>query len=255
MLSKTLFCAVLVTGLAVTFSSPAEAAKVLIVKGSFYTTDLANQLTSSGNTVTELTSYDAATLAAYDAVIHYGNNFVDQAALATFVNSGGNLIWTPWAGLNFRIDAPLQIFANGGRLIFSQLNPSVNVLSPGDPLLAGVSFPAADTTNIGRTSDIDFVAGVTQVADWSDGVGLVGHRSLGTGNVIGVNMQVITSDTAYQVINQPFASQLFNNAVNFKNVGAVPEPSTWAFMLVGFGAIGFGMRRRRGQKVTVRYAM
>jgi hypothetical protein len=27
--------------------------------------------------------------------------------------------------------------------------------------------------------------------------------------------------------------------------GAVPEPSTWAMMLIGFGAIGFSMRRRR----------
>jgi hypothetical protein len=27
--------------------------------------------------------------------------------------------------------------------------------------------------------------------------------------------------------------------------GAVPEPSTWAMMLLGFGAIGFSMRRRR----------
>ena len=28
-------------------------------------------------------------------------------------------------------------------------------------------------------------------------------------------------------------------------VGAVPEPGTWLMMLLGFGAIGFGMRRRR----------
>ena len=28
-------------------------------------------------------------------------------------------------------------------------------------------------------------------------------------------------------------------------VNAVPEPGTWAMMLLGFGAIGFGMRRRR----------
>jgi len=27
--------------------------------------------------------------------------------------------------------------------------------------------------------------------------------------------------------------------------GAVPEPSTWAMMLIGFGAIGYAMRRRR----------
>ncbi|UUR08222.1 FxDxF family PEP-CTERM protein [Sphingomonas glaciei] len=29
---------------------------------------------------------------------------------------------------------------------------------------------------------------------------------------------------------------------------AVPEPGTWAMMLVGFGAIGFSMRRRRTQR-------
>ena len=28
------------------------------------------------------------------------------------------------------------------------------------------------------------------------------------------------------------------------NVAAVPEPATWAMMLIGFGAIGFSMRRR-----------
>ena len=27
-------------------------------------------------------------------------------------------------------------------------------------------------------------------------------------------------------------------------MGAVPEPGTWAMMLVGFGAVGYGMRRR-----------
>ena len=32
----------------------------------------------------------------------------------------------------------------------------------------------------------------------------------------------------------------------------VPEPSTWAMMLFGFGALGFAMRRRRG-KETLRF--
>lgn len=35
---------------------------------------------------------------------------------------------------------------------------------------------------------------------------------------------------------------------------AVPEPATWAMMLLGFGAIGFGMRRRRSDTVRVRFA-
>lgn len=32
--------------------------------------------------------------------------------------------------------------------------------------------------------------------------------------------------------------------------GAVPEPATWAMMLVGFGAMGFAMRRRRARQVA-----
>lgn len=32
--------------------------------------------------------------------------------------------------------------------------------------------------------------------------------------------------------------------------GGVPEPSTWAMMLVGFGAIGATLRRRRGRKIA-----
>lgn len=37
--------------------------------------------------------------------------------------------------------------------------------------------------------------------------------------------------------------------------GAVPEPATWALMMLGFGAIGGGMRaRRRKQTTTVSYA-
>ena len=39
---------------------------------------------------------------------------------------------------------------------------------------------------------------------------------------------------------------------------AVPEPATWAMMLFGFGAVGFGMRRRRSAdkgKVRVRFAL
>ena len=36
--------------------------------------------------------------------------------------------------------------------------------------------------------------------------------------------------------------------------GAIPEPSTWALMILGFGAIGFGMRRRKKQQPKVSYS-
>ncbi len=36
---------------------------------------------------------------------------------------------------------------------------------------------------------------------------------------------------------------------------AVPEPATWAMMLLGFGVLGFGMRRRSKDRVRARFAM
>ncbi len=48
-----------------------------------------------------------------------------------------------------------------------------------------------------------------------------------------------------------------NNAGGFtvvNNAASVPEPATWAMMLLGFGMVGFGLRSRRDQAVRVTYA-
>lgn len=47
--------------------------------------------------------------------------------------------------------------------------------------------------------------------------------------------------------------QFFRATFSFLGpIRPVPEPSTWAMMLLGFGALGYGMRARR-QKLTVTY--
>ena len=221
----------------------AQASNVAIVTGGFYTPDLNTQLTAQGHTVTEISSYDATSLAAFDSVVHYGNSFTDTAALETFVTNGGRLVLTPWAGRNFTVPSTLAIFTEDlNSPDFSVAYPGVTVSLPADPLLAGVTFPAgAGGFNIGRINGISFAGGATQIASWSDGVALLGYKTLGTGSVVGLNMHVITSDTAYQVINQPWAATLASNAVT---VSAVPEPETYALALAGLCVAGVVARRR-----------
>ena len=42
----------------------------------------------------------------------------------------------------------------------------------------------------------------------------------------------------------------FSGTLSFAAVSAVPEPATWAFMLVGFGAVGYSMRKRPAYKLA-----
>ena len=41
--------------------------------------------------------------------------------------------------------------------------------------------------------------------------------------------------------------------IGLSTMGAIPEPSTWAFMIIGFAVVGTGLRRRK-QKAVVGYA-
>jgi len=232
----------LITAVLASASFASAASTVAIVQGSFYTPNLAADLTAQGLSVTEITSYTAASLSAYDSVIHYGNSFTDTTALQTYVSLGGNLILTPWAGLNFSIPSDLQVFDNFGGTSYVETYPGITVLDAAHPLLSGVSIPGGvGGFDIGRITGIGFVAGADAVANWADGTAMLGVRDFGLGTVVGVNMHVITSDTAYTVIDQPWATQLFVNAASF-GTQSVPEPG--AFLLFGLALAALGLTRR-----------
>lgn len=229
------------------------AANVAIVQGSFYTSNLRNRLVNAGHTVSEITTYTAASLAPYSLVIHYGNSFTDTTALETYVQNGGHLLLTPWAGTNFDVPATIRSITNNTTDCddYSISSPGITILAPADPLLAGSSPPTAPgATNIGRACAVTFEPGATQVLNWTDGVAMLGYRSYGSGVAIQLNLHIVTSDTAYQVIDQPWANRIVSTAAGpvLPAGPAVEVPLPLgavigaALLLAGFG--GWRLRRR-----------
>lgn len=67
-------------------------------------------------------------------------------------------------------------------------------------------------------------------------------------SVAGAGLNITTDDVLNPVGGPPAVFAVFDSAA------AVPEPSTWAMMLIGFGAVGGAMRSaKRRQRVTVSY--
>jgi hypothetical protein len=198
------------------FAGSVVAGNVAIVQGGFYTTNLRDNLITAGHTVTEIPNYTAASLAAFDAVIQDGNSFLDIDELRTYAEAGGRVILIPWSAQNWDVPADMQVLENSlGDITFSGGYPGVDVFIADHPLLQGVTFPDAPAAfNIGRINDIQFVPEAIAIAEWGDGVaGFLGTRAVGSGFVIHLNMHIITSDTAYQVIDQDWAITLVTNLI------------------------------------------
>jgi hypothetical protein len=74
----------------------------------------------------------------------------------------------------------------------------------------------------------------------------VDGNGLGFTTASGISANLfVTNDTAYRVNTQ--GAGLLTGLVTARSsaatAAAVPEPSTWALMLIGFGAIGYALRR------------
>lgn len=89
----------------------------------------------------------------------------------------------------------------------------------------------------------DLYAAITTPTEirFSNGNNFIGLRaSIGSDFFYGY---AFTTDTMLNgVVFNNVANQAITASVNLP--AAVPEPATWAMMLLGFGAIGFAMRRR-----------
>ena len=82
----------------------------------------------------------------------------------------------------------------------------------------------------------------------------VSGNGLGFTTAAGTNANLFDSLGQYRLnTTNPFQSG-FVTATSSAATPAVPEPATWALMIIGFGAIGFAMRRRQNFVTRVSFA-
>jgi hypothetical protein len=113
--------------------------------------------------------------------------------------------------------------------------------------IGGSSFPSVDTGTSGSTT---FYYGGAPVAAGSAGTGT--HGTLANSVVFfPPNNTAITFDSVqsdFTITNLSQSAVLNNSELVYSLTSNVPEPSTWALMLLGFAGLGFA-GHRRGMKI------
>jgi hypothetical protein len=207
-------------------SSAADAASVLYRRDGVVGTDyLSAALTAGGHAVTftsgDLSSY---TLSDYDLVIYANQNQGvpggDLLTLEGFAGSGGKLMYTSWTE-----ERPDGLGASySGSTNQTQVN--LNGLF-GTGLLT-LSNPGWGTFSRGLTASSGTVA-----ATFGNGDAAI----VATANTV---FNGFLSDTGSQ--------ELYANEIAYLTsggTGGVPEPATWALMILGMGATGAALRSQR----------
>ncbi|WP_082992801.1 FxDxF family PEP-CTERM protein [Erythrobacter sp. QSSC1-22B] len=106
--------------------------------------------------------------------------------------------------------------------------------------------------SLGGSTDVDFTS-VSFFNGFNNFIVPIG----GTGSfefAEAINIPIFTGVLNTLTVNGVGRGQgSYGGQLSFQPSAPVPEPGTWALMLLGFGAIGFAMRRRKEQ-VRVNYA-
>jgi hypothetical protein len=169
-------------------------------------------------------------------------------------------------------------------------SPDTCFTGPGTCTVSGslVSFPDI-TVNEGSSATFNFGLLTFNNGFGSDGDGVINASlaffspvagpATGAGNLTYVNAVGLfnATDIDWTTPAQSFVTALGTFTVKFLDTGIVPasgntafapvtitvdsvpvapvpEPATWAMMMLGFGAVGFAMRRRNKVRTTVSYA-
>ena len=135
--------------------------------------------------------------------------------------------------------------------------PATAIVGAGTEFVGGTFSPAPQSIDIGARSISLFTNGAATYStagfngfqiDFSNYSGSLGAlRVLSSSSFQPVGFEVVGNAVRINLSGQTVGAN------DFLSIG-VPEPSTWALMILGFGAVGYSMRRRGQVRTTVTYA-
>ncbi len=222
-------------------SAVAQAGTVGIGQSAWYSPALANTLAGQGNTVAAVNWYDDQVLSGYNVFIQDGNGYFDADALDRFVFGGGTLIALPWSFTQQPYSANTSVFGSRAGLAINEAVPGITTLAATDWLLKGVTLPAPESHHVSREVGNTFSDMSTQVLAWEDGTALLGYRRYGAGLVVGLNVNLTSADVG--PLDAAWSNRIVANAIS-----AVPEPATWAMLMLGTGVLLLRVQRGGSKK-------
>lgn len=156
------------------------------------------------------------------------------AAVEAYVTGGGALLLD--AAPNYGTP-PMQT-GFGSQINYPNFSGAITVNAAG--IAAGLSDFGAGTAYTGSSFAHANVTGLTSLIDGEGGI-VFAEGYFGAGHLS------VSGETTTNFHYGPDANQLrVNELVHAAGgAGAVPEPASWALMLVGFGGLGVALRRRR----------
>lgn len=184
-----------------------------------------------------------------------------QQTAVNLITPGAEYSGSPFTlGFEFTVSSPVSITALGvydsgadgltAPASIGLYDTSGNLLTSGNIAAGGGTldglFRYVTITPFSLTPGTDYVIGSYE----SDNASSLGTDQGGTGTInplvtIIQDRYNENGSLAYPDLSDGHSGGAWLGA-NFQfSISGVPEPATWAMMLIGFGAIGFALRRRR----------
>jgi hypothetical protein len=151
----------------------------------------------------------------------------------------------------FDVSATLQATADGGNYDITGITGTVTQNGTSFAITSLISAPNDPAGNFGFDNVIVANAGSAPFSFDTGGIGfyVAGITQLGTPADPFTAFNIFDNGNPSGILSTSASNDVnteFNGTYSITEVAAVPEPSTWAMMILGFCGLGFMASRRRG---------